>query len=450
MPTLYRQNSISLDKAKLIAQEKAFGKPQLIKKQQVGLELEMFPLLVEPDGTPTKRLELQGKQSILAVLDSLAAKNPLVGSKENYHKTFCRYPLRNGGFITFEPGAQLEISSHPFNSPAQLLTYTQNMQNVLAKVFAEHHIILAKIGVDRWHPQETIEVQIPIPRQRALRQFFERFAHWGNLIITKTASIHINLDLGDQDTWRERWLLANLMSPIITATFACSPSVHGVSTRARAWQNLDPTRIGFPCCQGSEADLMETWSERTLKAKVILFQLAPNQIEVANVDMSFREWIENGHPVYGWPTVDDFIYHLSTFYFEVRPRQYIELRSCDMLPSILQPIPVTLVTTLFYEDIARKNCLELLWDKMSSLEDLWHRSAINGLKDREVSHLAHQVWEIALEGISRLPEDYLGKDNIKKTQEFLEEYTFVNKMPADSLELLEAESISKALEWTSQ
>lgn len=450
MPTIHRQESVSLENAKLIAKEKAFGTSQSAKNQnQVGLELEMFPLLINREGIPIRRLELEGKSGILEIIDALSHQASLVGIKETNEKTFCRYPLNNVGFITFEGGGQIEISTRPFDIPAKLLNHTRNTQNLLAKAFTEHSVVLLGTGIDRWHPQDEIILQIHTPRQAALMKFFERFGQWGNLMMTKTASMHINLDLGSQETLRERWLLANLISPIITATFACSPSIHGVSTRARAWQNLEPTRIGFPCCEGSEVDLLETWSERVLRAKVILFKLSPNQIEPADIDISFAEWIENGHPVYGWPTVDDFIYHLSTFYFEVRPRKYIELRSCDMLPGILQPIPVTLVTTLLYEDISRKNCLELLSEKISSLENLWHRSAVSGLRDTELSQLAHQTWEIAIEGMQRLPQDYLGEDNIKKTRDFLSGYTFVNKMPADSLQLCQAESILRAVEWSS-
>ena len=49
----------------------------------------------------------------------------------------------------------------------------------------------------------------------------------------------------------------------------------------------------------------------------------------------------------------------------------------------------------------------------------------------------------------RLPQDYLGEDNIKKTRDFLERYTFVNKMPADDLQLSSTESILSSLEWSS-
>ncbi|PPT09490.1 glutamate--cysteine ligase GCS2 [Geitlerinema sp. FC II] len=435
MPTVHRQQSVSLETAKSIAKEKAFGTSRSKKDpKKVGLELEMFPFLVDRDRRPIQRLKLQGNSGILEIIDSLSDRNDLIGQKETHPKTFCRYPLLEGGFITFEPGGQIEISTRPFKCPSELLTHTRNTQNLLAKAFDRHHVILVGTGIDRWHPQDKIELQIHTARQTALIEFFDRFDRWGNLMMTKTASLHINLDFGDRETWRERWLLANLISPIITATFACSLSVHGVSTRARIWQNLESTRVGFSGYEGSEEDILETWSENTLKAKVILFQLTSNQIEPARTDISFADWIENGHPIYGWPTVDDFIYHLSTFYFEVRPRQYMELRSCDMLPGIWQPIPVTLITTLFYEDIARKNCLDLLFPKTSSLEDLWHRSAISGLRDAELADLARQAWEIAIEGMYRLPQDYLGLDNIQKARDFLERYTFTNKMPADIIQ----------------
>jgi len=398
----------------------------------------MFPFLVDGGGSPIQRLELQGKPGILEILDALSRQNnSLVKTRESHQKTFCRYPLSSEGFITFEAGGQLEISTRPFESPAELLSHTRSLQDSLTAVFDRYQAILLGEGVDRWHPRDRIDLQVHTPRQAALMKFFERFGQWGNLMMTKTASIHMNFDLGDRSIWRERWLLANLISPIVTATFACSPSVHGVSTRSIAWQNLEPSHIGFPCCEGSEDDLLETWSERVLNAKVILFKLSENQIEPGNLEMTFVEWLENGHPVYGWPIVDDFIYHLSTFYFEVRPRRYIELRSCDMLPRMWQPIPVILVTTLLYEEISRKNCLDLLLKKIPLLEALLRRAAVSGLRDRELAQLARQVWKIAIEGMSRFPKNYLGEDSIQQARQFLEKYTFTNKMPAD---ILHAES----------
>lgn len=450
MPTVNRQECISLANAKLIAQEKAFGTPQSRNNQQkIGLELETLPFLIDQDGVPIQRVEVQGNPSSLEIIDRVAHSSSLVGQKENYSKTFCRYPLQNGGFITFEGGGQIEISTRPFESLAELLTETQTIQNLLSNTFAQHQIALVGAGIDRWHPQDRINLQIHTPRQIALMKFFDRFGKWGNLMMTKTASIHINLDFGNQQIWRERWVLANLISPIMTAIFACSPSVDGVSTRARSWQHLEPTRIGFPCWQGDEADILDCWSEATLRAKVILFKLAPDHIEPPDIDISFADWIKNGHPMYGWPTVEDFIYHLSTFYFEVRPRGYMELRCCDMLPGALQAIPVTLITTLLYEDIARKQGLKLLSEKITSLEAIWQRSAVSGLRDTEIAQLAHQLGDIAIAGMKRLPPDYLGEANIRKTQNFLAEYTFVNKMPADTLLQWEAETIAKAIKSSS-
>ncbi|NET17719.1 MAG: hypothetical protein F6K08_35295 [Okeania sp. SIO1H6] len=447
MPTIHHKEAISIETAKLIAKEKAFGiSPSAKGRKKIGLELEIFPFLAEENGTPIQPLELQGKLGIIDILDNLSEKGSLIRKKEAHSKTFCRYPLQEGGFLNFEGGGQIEISTSPFNSPAEVLTYTRSIQKLLAETFAEHGVVLVGTGVNRWY-QQDIKLQVNTPRQVAFLEYFSRFGKC-NLLLTKTGSIQISLDLGDQETWLERWLVANLICPIITATFACSPSADGVSTRARLWQKFQPTRTGFACCDGSEADNLEAWSEATLKAEVIVFQLSPDRIEPADVEISFADWIEKGHPVYGWPTVEDFIYHFSTCFFEVRPRGYIELRACDMLPGTLQPIPVTLVTTLLYEEVGRKKCLELLYDQIPSLEDLWKRSAVSGLRDEELARLAHQTWKIAIESMNRLPKDYLGEEYIKQAINFLETYTFVNKMPADTLEMWESESIPKALKWS--
>ncbi len=57
----------------------------------------------------------------------------------------------------------------------------------------------------------------------------------GSCCGTVPMSCQINLDLGPEGAWRERWLAANLISPLITASFACSPGDGWASSRGAAW-----------------------------------------------------------------------------------------------------------------------------------------------------------------------------------------------------------------------
>jgi glutamate--cysteine ligase len=267
-----------------------------------------------------------------------------------------------------------------------------------------------------------------------------------------TASLQINLDLGRDGLWKERWLAANLVSPLMTASFACSPSEGVVCTRARAWQELDSTRSGFPrlLVDGSSDDPREHWGQAALEADVMLFRFDDGRHEPGCVGCSFEQWIRDGHPRWGWPTAEDLDYHLTTLFFEVRPRGFLELRAGEALPAPWRQVPVALMTALLYEDHAREEVLGLLERQRQRLSELWHRAASEGVRDDDLRQLACAVWTIALDGLRALPAGFVGDAAVPASERFLETFTASGRMPADDLQDLNADDPAKALEWASR
>jgi glutamate--cysteine ligase len=266
-----------------------------------------------------------------------------------------------------------------------------------------------------------------------------------------TASLQINLDLGGPDLWRDRWLAANLISPLITASFACSPGAGGVSTRARAWQELDPTRSGFPTAlvDGTESDPRIQWAEAAMAADVMLFKTAGGKWYPGDRGFNFERWVRHGHPEYGWPTAEDLEYHLTTLFFEVRPRGFIELRAGEQMPDCLRAAQIVLVVAAIYDDDARSRVLEILADRTHDLPDLWRRAAAQGVGDAELRNLAVTAWQAALEGVERIGGDQFGECAISCARRFVEEYTGQGRSPADRLRELQAEDPALSLRWAS-
>jgi glutamate--cysteine ligase len=264
-----------------------------------------------------------------------------------------------------------------------------------------------------------------------------------------TASLQINLDLGPEGVWQERWLAANLISPLITATFACSPAPDAASARSRAWQRLDPTRSGFPELLVSDpsSDPRRQWAQAALAADVMLFRVDGGRWIPGEPGFSFLRWIEEGHPEIGWPTRSDLEYHLTTLFFEVRARGFIELRSGEAVPDALRPAEVVLVSVLLYDDLARSKAIELLADRASQLHDLWTRAAISGVGDPELNDLAVRVWELAVHGVERMPAGFVGEGALAATRRFLDDYTLKGRTPADHLRELHHLDPARSLAW---
>lgn len=454
MPTCDRQSAIGMDEARDRAGNLAFPPPQdeaLIGG--VGLEPELFPIVRDSDGRPFSRMLLShpGGSGVLEVVDALAKTDDRIGPRTGRPPGPAEFPVGGGGRLTFEPGAQVEHSTAVFPSVATVIADVDDVLRRVRGAFRGHDTDLAAVGIDIWNDVETVPQQLRAGRYTAQAAYYRQRGHWGAVMMRHTASLQINLDLGPEGVWQERWLLSNLMSPLLTATFASSPGPGAVCNRARAWQELDPTRSGFPrlLVEGLGDDPRSEWGQAALEADVMLYKVSSEHFEPGCVGCSFEKWIVEGHPRWGWPTIDDLDYHVTTLFFEVRPRGFLELRAGEALPNRWRPAPVALAAALLYDDGAREKALSLLSGHRDRLPDLWRRAALDGVRDEEVRDLAGKLWKIGLEGARSLPQDYIGDANIRATEDFLEHFTARGRMPTDDLLDLFNEDPAKALAWAS-
>jgi glutamate--cysteine ligase len=252
----------------------------------------------------------------------------------------------------------------------------------------------------------------------------------------------------------ERFQVANLASPLVTATFASSPSPAGadeelVSVRARAWQELDPTRTGFPrhVTDGPFDDPQQALSESALAADVLLFRRADGGADAGEPGFRFLDWMTAGHPEHGWPTLDDLDYHLTTLFHEVRCRGFFELRAGEALPEPWGVAPVVLQTGLLYDAEARAAAKALLWPHRGDLHELWVRAARNGVRDPLLGELCVRTWELALLGARRLRTGYFEEAHLARAEEFLSRFTRQGRMPADELKEALSRCDAEALAW---
>jgi glutamate--cysteine ligase len=200
---------------------------------------------------------------------------------------------------------------------------------------------------------------------------------------------------------------------------------------------------------GGGDDPRGEWAQAALDADVMLYRLDGNRYEPGCVGCTFEKWIVEGHPRWGWPTADDLDYHLTTLFFEVRPRGFLELRAGEALPDTWRPVPVALMAALLYNDRARRAALDLLGDQRGRLPELWRRAALEGVRDSELQDLSGRLWSIGLDGMSALPSGYLGDDHCAVTRAFLDRYTARGRTPGDDLIELDSEDPAAAFAWAS-
>jgi glutamate--cysteine ligase len=412
---------------------------------RVGLEIESFPVRVLADGTPTGRAPLD----LLAdLLHPEAGASPVPGCRREPAPAPL-FRLEGGGSLNFEPGGQLEHSTAIHPSPAGALAELDLVARALAPVLRGHGVVLAAAGADVWLPNGHVPQQLRAPRYPAMAAYFDRRGPYGAAMMRRTCALQVNLDLGGAADLPERWLVANLAAPLLCATFACSPGPGAVSTRALAWQRLDPTRTGFPgrLLDGSGAGPVEQLTQAAMAADVLLLRRPEEPWEPGTPGWTFRHWLRDGHPRHGRPTEDDLRYHLTTLFLEVRPRGFLELRTIDALPAPLRAVPVVLLAGLIEDARARSAAAAVLERHRGDLPELAWRAATRGLADPQLRALAAEVWTLALEGAARLPDAYLDTGQLRLAADFLDGFTLRGRCPADELRVALHRGPAAALAW---
>jgi glutamate--cysteine ligase len=452
VPTDEKKRSLSLDAAIQRAGTAAFPNPPDPKRDEgIGLEPEFLPIYRDVGGMPAGRVPLKGAGSdgVLDIIDALSVSETMLGPRGGGPVGPWEYPFRDGGRLTFEPGGQVEHSTAVYPDVRSAIDDVKRTADLLREAFRGRGAVLAAAGMDVWHDVETVPQQLPFGRYTAQAAYYDTRGSWGRVMMRHTASIQINLDLGPEDVGRERWLAANLVSPLITATFACSPSRHGVSTRAVAWQQLDPTRSGFPTAlvDGSSDNPRTHWAQAALTADVMLYRRPTGRWAPGEPGFNFDRWIREGHPEHGWPTEEDLDYHLTTLFLEVRPRAFLELRAGEAVPDCWRAAQVVLLSALLYDDTARTDTLGELSGCRSRLPELWKTAARDGVADDELRGLALAVWQHALHGAERMGRDSIGDCGLDCARRFLEEFTAHGRTPAHLLRDLLEEDPAAALSW---
>ncbi len=450
MPTRDPGKALSLEKAAAFLARKSFGPSRTPEDKRIGLETEMFPIFTGSSGSPLSRVPLAGPRGVVRLTREAGALVLPMKARHGLPPGYWTYDVDDGGWITFEPGAQVEYASHPLATARFALADNERAIRALRNAFRKRGVSLAAVGLDLWNEAGAMPLQLRTSRHAALKRFFDRAGPWGTVMMVHTSGFQINLDLGEGDVRYERWLLANLMAPLVTACFACSPKDDSVCRRAMIWQRIDPTRTGFPKGLMEERleDLPAILVRAILDAHVALVKLDSANILLGDAGWSFRDWIEKGHESFGWPLEEDLAYHMTTLYFEVRTRGYLEIRSCDGLPLPWLGAPVVWTASLLYDRTARENALNLLLPRRRDLPELWRRAAAKGLGDPELHALSMTLWEEALRAAGRNTR-YYGRHALETARRFFERFTANQRAPSDELRRIMDRGPQFALDWAS-
>jgi glutamate--cysteine ligase len=259
-----------------------------------------------------------------------------------------------------------------------------------------------------------------------MERYFAAHGDAGLRMMTRTASLQVNLGIGPGTALQERWEAAHAIGPAMVAAFACSPIREGLDTgemssRLANWYLIDPSRTAQP----EVAAGVNGWIDYTLSARVMLIRDGDG-CEPIFEPMSFAQWLREGwNGIY--PTAADLDYHLTTLFPPVRLRGWLEVRYLDAVSPHWIPAVAGAVTVLIDDDIARNDAMEIT----DSTRELWCEAHRYGLRHPGLATAATQCLEIAQAALTRRGEH----DAASRIDQYRVEYLGQCRSLADELRL---------------
>ncbi|SDH10711.1 ergothioneine biosynthesis glutamate--cysteine ligase EgtA [Nonomuraea jiangxiensis] len=333
--------------------------------------------------------------------------------------------LPGGSRVTFEPGGQLELSG-----PAAPLQDALNL--LAADVTAVREALGAAgltpvgIGLDPVRPARR---QLHLPRYDAMAEFLG--VPYGPLMMCSTASVQVNLDLGERPA--ERWERAHALGPVLLAAFANSPLSGGrpcgwMSGRQAVWDRLDRTRTAPVPASGDPA---ADWAEYLLDARLMLVREGEERYRPVLDGSTFRDWLAGGGE--RRPTAEDLAYHASTVFPPVRPRGWLEIRYLDAQHPEVWPVCAAVTHALVTDDRAADAALAAV-DRHLPLRgphrEAWEAATRCGLTEPRLARAAEACFRAALEALPRLGAS---PGLVGKVAAFADRYVTPGRSPAADL-----------------
>ena len=304
--------------------------------------------------------------------------------------------LPAGSLVTVEPGGQVEISTPPTRSAADVISVATADAATLAVRLAGHGLVLGEQGTDPHRPPRRL---LHVPRYEAMQAAFDLIGPQGSRMMCSTASMQVCLDAGEEHQSATRWRAVHALGPAMVALFANSPRLEGrwtgwASSRLRATLGTCPP---FTLPPEPSSDPAGQWARMAMEAPVICVR-SDGQSWAAPPGLTFSAWIADPVRVGRRPTFGDLDYHLSTLFPPVRPKGYLEIRYLDTQPGTRWVTPFALLAAL----MARPSTIDQVLNLTEASASRWYQAARDGLSDPLLARAARTVAQLGAGALAHL------------------------------------------------
>jgi glutamate--cysteine ligase len=400
-----------LDKRALVEYMEAGCKPK--SSWRIGTEHEKFPYHLD-DLSPLTYDEENGIRRVLEELQRFGWE-PI-----NEGENVIALRKDGGGTISLEPAGQLELSGDAVETIHQTCgEVTSHLQQVKT-IASELGIGFLGLG---YRPKVMAEEVpwMPKGRYKIMREYMPKVGSLGLDMMKSTCTVQVNLDFDSEATMVKMFRVSLALQPIATALWANSPFRHGkpsgfLSYRSHIWTDTDPGRCGTLPFVFEDGFGFERYVDYILDVPMYFVYRGGEYLDAAG--LSFRDFMNGKLPILPgeYPTMTDYIDHLSVAFPEVRLKQFLEMRGADGGPwGRLCALPAFWVG-LLYDDASLDEAYQMIKDWTQEEHDfLRHEVPRSALKtpfrNRTVREIAQDALDMAHRGLrNRNRLDSVGLD----------------------------------------
>lgn len=248
--------------------------------------------------------------------------------------------------ITIEPGSQIEVSIASKKNVRDLKQAYDGFLTEIQDVFNGHDYILTYAG---YNPVEKIE-NIPLLPKKRYEYMYDHFKQTGKYahnMMKGTAALQISIDYEDETDFNRKIKSAYWLSPIFYAAFdnvlVFEDEYNKIpALRAKIWDNCDNERCGIiEQVFGQQMFTYRDYSEIVADISPIFIPVADGDLYTGNKKM--YQIIEDNPD-----QIQEIQHFLGMCFFDVRVKQYIEIRAIDGLSPVWSFAAASLIKNLFY------------------------------------------------------------------------------------------------------
>lgn len=366
--------------------------------EKIGLEMEMHAFdakTLAPIGTAQAKLDVQTLLQRVAEITT-----PIKIKYDESSSLITDIFLKQGGNISVEPGGQIEYSSAPFEKLSDVVENVVKGLKIL-EAAADGELVFLSHGTN---PLALDKHPLVLPKERyqIMTRYFESAPHIRGIdMMRHSATVQANLDIFGDENWQDAVNLILVLVPITQKLFANSRYFKGnkslfYSERQEIWNQMDPTRSGFPTDLPFADNAECAYAQWAKKANVFFIDGLPMQEQPLFNELSFESWLEKGYKG-KYPDIESWETHLGTLFPHLRLRDFLEIRHIDAQPFEHTFAPIAFFSALAKTSKVRKEVWSFLKKKKIDFKKIFS-------ENRDYTELEIPLLNLASEILSDLKE----------------------------------------------